>query len=345
MKDFIINNDILIKYKGNHHQVIVPEQVTIIGAYAFSDSTFIEEIRMNNVLEIKFMAFGGCKNLKNVLFSKNLKKLDSCAFAGCSSIKNIFLPDEVEEIGTHCFANCKSLTKINIPKNLSKIGYLCFNYCPSLKYIDIDKNNSNFSLINGNLIYNKNTPILVKHIGTSTFQYHIYAESIESWAFEGRKDISFFPYHPNLHSIGSCAFMNSSIKEFVGRNLNIENHAFSNCEKLQRFHGSTISIGSNAFENCVNLSSVNLTHCGTIYSKAFKGCKSLNFLRLRGVSLIDDEAFCGCSSLKHLEIENKKVFLGENIFDECKDLTIFAPENSTVEKYAIDHNIKFKVLN
>lgn len=82
----------------------VPESVTDISRYAFSDCY-----------------------LSNIILPNNLRTIGEYAFAGCGGIEEFKLPNSVEEIGKGAFSNCNYLSKVNIPSNVTVINDNLFN--------------------------------------------------------------------------------------------------------------------------------------------------------------------------------------------------------------------------
>ena len=71
MSDFLIQNNILIKYTGSDSSVIIPEGVTQIGSWAFTDNTNITSIVIpDSVTTIMDHAFAGCTQLKKFLSNR-----------------------------------------------------------------------------------------------------------------------------------------------------------------------------------------------------------------------------------------------------------------------------------
>ena len=109
-KDFIIKDDVLIKYIGSSNFVIVPNNVKIIAENAFCDCDFIDKIEFpKSIIQIKEHAFTNCKSLKCIsLYGKNLD-FPLFPFENCPSIEKIII-----EVDT--FFDFKLFSKL--PENL-----------------------------------------------------------------------------------------------------------------------------------------------------------------------------------------------------------------------------------
>ena len=100
---------------------IMPEDVCIIGEYAFFNCTMLKSIDIpDSVLEIEDGAFCGCESLVNIRMSQSLVRIGANAFSGCCSLKSISLLDSVLEIGKDSFEGCDNLKSIEIPVGTRK---------------------------------------------------------------------------------------------------------------------------------------------------------------------------------------------------------------------------------
>lgn len=66
----------------------IPDSVTVIGSYAFSE----------------------CKSLTNIEIPTSVDTIRDCAFNGCTSLTSIVIPINVEYMGSYVFNNCTNLT-------------------------------------------------------------------------------------------------------------------------------------------------------------------------------------------------------------------------------------------
>lgn len=111
----IIKDGILKNCFGSQEHIVVPDEVTEIGEWAFEF----------------------CDHLRTVVLPKGLKRIDDCAFAGCDCLESIAIPEGVTEIGREAFCGCERLQSVVFPESLQKIGALAFKKCPSLHCVRI----------------------------------------------------------------------------------------------------------------------------------------------------------------------------------------------------------------
>ncbi|NTV79041.1 MAG: leucine-rich repeat domain-containing protein, partial [Clostridiales bacterium] len=75
---------ILLAYRGNQADVVIPADVKTIGADAFSQHTEIESVDIpGSVIKIDDNAFGGCSQLTKITGALNVTSISDDAFAGC----------------------------------------------------------------------------------------------------------------------------------------------------------------------------------------------------------------------------------------------------------------------
>ena len=88
----------------------VPNGVTSIEAYAFSNNHYIQSITLPS----------------------GLISIDDEGFGACDALKSINLPASLESVGTRAFWSCTSLSSIVIPNSVATVGERAFYHCPSL---------------------------------------------------------------------------------------------------------------------------------------------------------------------------------------------------------------------
>lgn len=123
---FIIENGKLIEYIGNGKNVIIPDDVIIIGEGAFRNKD-IESVTMNSVVKIEEHAFDSCEYLKNIIFSNALEEIDDYAFIFCTSLKDIYIPKSVKYLGNHAFSICNSENFKSLIIEDRKQNLICFS--------------------------------------------------------------------------------------------------------------------------------------------------------------------------------------------------------------------------
>lgn len=109
--DFEIVGGILQKYKGASTNVVIPNNVSIIG----NDS------------------FKNCRGIVSVSIPNSVVQIEPCAFVDCSNLQKVNIPDSVRGIGPSAFSRCNNLKTISIPNTDIDIDPFAFNGCEGLK--------------------------------------------------------------------------------------------------------------------------------------------------------------------------------------------------------------------
>jgi len=98
--------------------------------HLFLNGTEIKDLVIpNNVTSIGNYAFSRCSDLTSVTIPNSVTSIGSCAFLDCSGLTSMTIPNSVTSIGMHSFAYCSGLTSVTIPNSVTLIAkYLqCLN--------------------------------------------------------------------------------------------------------------------------------------------------------------------------------------------------------------------------
>lgn len=200
-------------------------------------------------------AFYGCKNLESVNLPDSLIKLTDGPFWGCTSLKQCYIPESITTIGEGAFYNCTSLyfDILNL-KNLISLGQNAF-YGVKIKKL----------VINALTRIPAGTTSTQNFGNKATLEEIVLSEditTIPTYAFLQYKNLRGVVNHPNLTSIGACAYNTTAIT------------------RIEDLGSITTILGGNTIEatfgNCASLSFVRLPATLTaIGRQAFYACKAL----------------------------------------------------------------------
>ncbi|MBR1529904.1 MAG: leucine-rich repeat domain-containing protein [Oscillospiraceae bacterium] len=122
--DFVIINQILVKYRGTDAEVRIPEQVTVIGNSAMKEYRNLRKVIFpEHLTEIKRRAFRSCENLTDLYFPDSLKLIGYEAFKSCTELRNIRLPSVMDGISFEAFAECPYLERVPMFVSHEKIFF------------------------------------------------------------------------------------------------------------------------------------------------------------------------------------------------------------------------------
>lgn len=133
----------------NIEEIIIPEDITTIGAYAFQNCSSLKRLNSdidgvynipNGVRNIENYTFSGCGELTKIILD-SLVSIGNYAFSGCSLLSQfnsekaseIIIPNGVTSIGNHAFQNVSLVTKVVVPDTVNSIGAGAFEGCNSIE--------------------------------------------------------------------------------------------------------------------------------------------------------------------------------------------------------------------
>ncbi len=283
-----------------------------IGTAAFAGSAEIEKITLGTGASIGEMAFYNCSSLKEIDLS-GAKRIGKMAFSGdnqyiytndsctdqavngdlyriyfyAAPLTSVNLSSlENDGLGDQAFAYSKSLEKVTLGKNLQTVPYMAFAGCDKLVSINL-----------GNVVSIGETAFSETAIKTADLSS---AKEIGKYAFSASTELT------------SVTFNRDGV--------NIEEGAFSECEKLENTQNfdRIKNIGAYAFAY-TNIRSAVLTNAVSVGDYAF----------------IKEEI---TSYTFELELGEKIKTLGDNPFAMCKLAPIYNTEDVIFNGNKVDVN-------
>ncbi len=118
--------------------ITIPEGVTGIGEGAFRDCINLVNVTIpDSVTSIGEYAFCNCVGLTGITIPEGVTSIGDSAFSGCAGLTDIKIPDGVTCINGSTFYGCSGLTSIMIPDGVTRIDGYAFSDCTGLKNITI----------------------------------------------------------------------------------------------------------------------------------------------------------------------------------------------------------------
>ena len=309
MKDYDSDDSPATQKKDSVKKVVIEDDVTSIGDYAFWNCSNLTSITIpDSVTIIGNSAFNACSSLTSLTIPNSVTSIEFAAFYACSSLTSLTIPNSVTSIGDSAFNACSSLTSLTIPNSVTSIGEGAFYACSSLTSITI--------------------PNSVTSIGEGAF----YACS----------SLTSITIPDSVTRIGDYAFKNCSnltsitIPDSV---TSIGNSAFYGCSGLTSITipDSVTSIGYDVFKNCSNLTTISLSCKSSLKKSDFGGQANLVSYASHTLKKIEAKA-ATCTengNIEHWTCEHcGKYFLS----DDSNPETAKAVELSEITIPNIKHN-------
>ena len=362
MKLWYIGNDTI-------EEVIIPEGVKTINAYAFANLTALKRVVLPSTIErIDQGAFYGCSALVSVEGLEKVKFLNQAAFYGCKLDGKISLDsavaiadhafaynenlDEVtlstvsQSVGAHAFAGCSSLSKLNIEADFVKIGAYSFADCKALTEVTINTAVVSRGAFSGcskleTIHLGKDVAVIGEYAfsGTALSSFDIDAANP---SFKTGSNSSYITNKEGTELILVAPAFSGAFELTDSKIVSIGNGAFSGCTKLLSVTAPSITaIGDYAFAGCTKLNAVSFGTLSKIGSYAFYETALTAHPDLSAVSVLGDYAF-GSSAIESVTIPNGMT-VGKGAFSECKSLhTVTIGNDVKIGDYAFyldsDHN-------
>ena len=117
------------------HEIHLPDSLTTIGSYAFSETTDLEIVEFteeSNLTDIGYASFRGATNLKTIAIPSGVISINE-TFANATNLKNVrFKPDSsLNRIGMNAFHKT-NIKEIYLPKDVNYIEKHAFDEIDSL---------------------------------------------------------------------------------------------------------------------------------------------------------------------------------------------------------------------
>lgn len=292
---------------SNIKSLTIPDGITSIGRYTFSDCKYLENIYFNATsCTVEQGAFENCGILGTgctVTIGAGVTEIPenflSCLFFSSSSnVVKVILPEGVTKIGKGAFRFCSSLKEIKLPSSLVTIGSEAFLYA-GIEEITV--------------------PDGVTSIGGSAFSHSAIRKIYIPDSVTDFGD-SLFYFCLNL---SECR-LPSGLTE-------IPQYTFCACESLESIviPSGVTYIGNAAFSGCVSITSLALPHSLIhIGDAVFSNCKALSTLHIPDtVTHIGGGAFSS-SGIVVLVIPAGVFSIADDVFDnlmQTKTILILSP--------------------
>ncbi len=302
--DFEIKNGVLIKYKGNSENVVIPKGVHSIGNYAFYECPSLKNITVDsnnpnfcsdkgvlfNKYKTELILYPAQKLEESYDVPRSVKSILECAFRSCGSLKRINIPDSVTSIGSRAFEDCTSLESIILPNSITSIENELFYGCRSLKNISIPDSVTSIEdcAFGWSALESIVIPQSVKKMSNNVFHTCLKLKSVtlpDSFTtigdetFCGCGELKNLRLPSKLTSIGKKAFSGCGLVELrIPEGITvIKSSTFVEMTSLEKvyFPASLTEINGDNFNNCPKLREVYFQEGLKIIKGIFNDCPNL----------------------------------------------------------------------
>ena len=304
--------------------VIIPDGVTHIDSYAFSQLTGLTAITIpSSVTNIP--SFYGCGRLESITVldgnpscksvSGMLLKADGKTLVrGVSGVNGkVTIPNSVTNIYDGAFNYLGALKSVTIPSGVARVTANMFYGCKSLNEITVSSDNQYYQSMSGLLLTKDGTTLVAGRNGDVVIPSCV--KKIQDYAFRSFENLTSITFPDSVIDLGS----HSTFEGCTGlTSLSIPN--------------SVTTIGHSIFKDCTCLTSVSIANSVTnIGQAAFYGCSSLETIEIpKSVKKIGHTAF-SCSGLREVEISHSVENIGSYAFRGCSNLVKVKVPDSVIQ--------------
>ena len=310
-------------YCSSLKEVVIPEGVTTIGAFAFTDCSGVTSVSLPSTLTgLGYCSFSGCTALTDLNLTDPAQNAEeyrgtvdtsgwgSSAFHNCDALTGVTLPGAWNAVPAGMFYECENLTDVTISDGVQSVGSRAFSGCTALAGIHL--------------------PETITQIGESAFQGCTGLSSLRlpsgvtvlaTSAFQGCTSLKTIGFPSGLTQIGESAFSGCSglsSVELPSGLQSLGDSAFSSCSGLKSLtiRSDIEEAGQEVFRNCTSLERVTYasgtTKVGTLW---FYWCTALQEVNLPStMESIGIAAFFQCESLTHIDLPEGLLEIGALAF-------------------------------
>lgn len=301
MEDYEYGNEFpWMDYRNSIQTIVIGDQITQIGRYAFTGTA--------------------CSTIK---FGKNVRSIGAEAFNGCRNLSgDLTLPDSVQIVGDRAFSGCTGLNgTLTLGSSLQTIGAGAFHYCPFSGDLVIPDNVTSI----GDSAFYISDYLRPETQGTLTLGKNL--RTIGKAAFSGCAFTGSLTIPEGVTEIANGTFSSSrSNGMFTGtltlpstlKTIGAEAFAYTDFSGELLIPDGVTSIGANAFKECDGFGGLLSLpdNVKTVGESAFYLCKGFTGLKLSAsLTKIEERSFAHMYGLKtEVVIPEGVTEIGESAF-------------------------------
>ena len=341
MNDYEYGDYPWMDYRNSIQTIVIGDQITQIGRYAFT-GTACSTIKFGkNVRSIGERAFLECRNLNGDLtLPDSVQTIGAGAFQGCEKLSgDLTIPDSVVEIGEGAFRDCKNLNgTLTLGKNLRTIGKKAFSGCAFTGSLTIPEGITEIAIgtfsssrSSGMFTGKLTLPSTLKTIGASAFSYTDFSgellipDGVTSIGANAFKECDGFggtlSLPDSVKTVGEWAFYlckGFTVLKLSAGLTKIEKLSFAHMYGLRTevvIPEGVTEIGESAFQ-CSHMPSVRFpSTLKKIGKEAFYFSLNCKIAFPDGLEVIEDEAFALCNVKSAVILPASIKSIGKKAFD------------------------------
>ena len=320
---------------GTLENIVLPENLNTIGSAAFSD-TGIQTLKLpKSVTTLGNGAWMNCAALREVQWEAALTKIPVNTFEHCTALTQIELPDGIVEIGARAFSGNESMAKVTLPRTVRRIENAAFEGCSALTDIllwpDVEEIAADAFANCENLTIRGWKGSAAEKATTSQGVNFAAADQEISYTLNAAQD----GYLVSGCDENTVLLVLPAVYDGLPVVGTAEN-AFANCKYLQEVR--------------VEAESAYLQVCDGILMDAAGKTLLLYPARRAGADLVIDEnvtaiadyAFAYCQNLRSITIGTQVETIGDHAFEAVNDaLCLVVQDDSPVQLWASAHGVRY----
>ncbi len=275
--------------------IFVPESVTYIGNGVFSFCNSLESVTMPNCIEDTYAeAFSSDKKMETLILTGGSRGIKANDFINMDNFKSITLNNNCPYIEESAFSGCTGLSSITIPESVKTVGNSAFSGCTGINSITL--------------------PSTVETIGEGVFSG---CTSLTSVTMPNNISGTYADFFTDCTSLNEI-ILNGG-KEEIAQKAFYEMSGLTNIV----INDNCKAIGDYAFGYCKGITSVDLPEgLLTIGERSFQQCTGLKTIVFpKSVTKASRFAFEYCTSLESATILSD-MYMGVYLFDCCTNLKV-----------------------